>query len=1124
MKKHLIISAVALGLTACGGDQATVTPGTERDAARQGLVYAYPADNQLEVPTPAPIVLRFSSAVVDTNPESFITVRDADGNEVPYTIETGIGDGQGLVLTPEERLTPRSEYTVEIDGVTLERGAAQPRMLSFTTKGLTEGPRELVASTGQFELLRKIPDGDTLPILDFSSFRLQFNQPVDRTTVSYGSSVALEGPDGVVDAHLIVHGPYMTVDPKEDLTPGVEYTLSLSNAIQSVYTVIDEDDPSDSVDVFPGYSVSFTPLDSGSRSALTQEVSDDMTASILTGKPVNMIPMEAVLLGDDNQTQQSGFIQAELAHIPTHPDFAPLRIKRGSMLSGTDMEVLIGGQVPAGFSSGDVKIHFISDAVGYLERNPYHPVGQAPEGTRRQLRLFMDVAITAEDPRANGAVTQDLMHLELIGTAEIRDGRLTADAVSVAEPRILGSENAKSVLSFFMQSNLEDGESELSPDNSPLIAQSWSHEGRGNDSSNSIIINFTKPLDLETLHTIRLTEFFQSQPEDLEIFVYLDGSSIIIDHGGQLENSRYGSYGDEVYGYEVYFGDVKDFGGGSLQGSSMISFSNKDIVENEEWNIALFYSWEEDVVLFDFYDFADVESLLNRSPVVLMAYPGYPCAIADEFQDIENLIAGRCLGGLSEHYQSSTGNIERTPDDLLPIMGLPANRGIRIRFTSDIDPESVSLGDSFSVRMMGDNGDFSEEVKGVLEVYGAEIYFTPEIPWKEDEIYKYVISSNGDNLSAGQASCDSGFVVCGINGLPIQTQLYSVDVDENSGALIHAAADANAGGPNFEQIFYGERETKNVNFYHDYSYALEDKSEVLTSQMASSSYYDIRSSFEDEPAVDPSITQSERHPLDPHGIKPIENSVKILSASVWQHADIANGGATLNGLVTGCAYGSISEPDPFPPDIFYIEREPVDCPERQFSYLHSAISAEVTENFVPGKGLEVLIWPSHIIGTSLPMGTITANMAAVRIDSGKQLMRMRYAKEDPACIESSINTCNRNRPISGYIYENSEGNPEMSAEVDLYIDAAGLSKYLQYTEIHGLTHNMTSLPVTMNLSGEVEFLDDGRMIVNQINREDVSLHFELETSNSGVADNMGSYELIVPAGGSYLLYKSSSIK
>ena len=100
----------------------------------------------------------------------------------------------------------------------------------------------------------------------------------------------------------------------------------------------------------------------------------------------------------------------------------PLRVARGSRLVGDALEVLVGGQVPVGFNSGDVTVEMVADATGYLFPNPT----SASPNAAKNLRLFLDLSTTTDDARANGAFTQNLLHVELVGRAIVRDGVLSA--------------------------------------------------------------------------------------------------------------------------------------------------------------------------------------------------------------------------------------------------------------------------------------------------------------------------------------------------------------------------------------------------------------------------------------------------------------------------------------------------------------------------------------------------------------------------------------------------------------------------------------------------------------------------------------------------------------------------
>ena len=248
-------------------------------------LYAYPDNGQSEVPTKAPIALRFTSAVSLGNVDQSVTLCcDEGGGDLAFTSEKVPSDPRGVLITPTERLQPQTEYTVQISSLRLNGGTAKDQTLTFKTRPLQEGPKSQVVESEDFMVDRQFPDGTELePVMDFSSFRFQFTQPIDRATASYGdgNSVVLRDSEGTeVEAGLLVDGAYMTVDPTNDyLTPGETYTLELSGGLTSTYGV-----------PFAGDTIEFTPKDSSPRGEpgfLVQKITQSGT-SRLTGKAINL--------------------------------------------------------------------------------------------------------------------------------------------------------------------------------------------------------------------------------------------------------------------------------------------------------------------------------------------------------------------------------------------------------------------------------------------------------------------------------------------------------------------------------------------------------------------------------------------------------------------------------------------------------------------------------------------------------------------------------------------------------------------------------------------------------------------------------------------------------------------
>src|SRR5690606_31420754 len=269
--------------------------------------------------------------------------------------------------------------------------------------------------------------------------------------------------------------------------------------------------------------------------------------SPLTGKPVNEVPVNATLLGQDNVTQASGDVRAELGDVTVYPDVTPVRIPADTILSGTSLDVLIGGEVPAGFESGEVKMHFLSDATGYLVPNPYDTHNRAD--ALRIVRLFMDVAITTDEARANGGFTQDMLHIELIGVGEVdpQEGVLKIDAVSVVEPDVLGQEFAHGMLSFQLESYKDQLNAPAPvPDTTPLEFQSWTLGVDGQTGldktamfkpTDPIVLNFTRPLDRQSVTgKVHLYKNEGGVQTEVDSKVTVDGAAIVIEPVGPLEH------------------------------------------------------------------------------------------------------------------------------------------------------------------------------------------------------------------------------------------------------------------------------------------------------------------------------------------------------------------------------------------------------------------------------------------------------------------------------------------------------------------------------------------------------------------------------------------------------------
>ncbi|WP_370202622.1 Ig-like domain-containing protein [Alloalcanivorax venustensis] len=892
LKQSLLLLSSATLLAACGGDGGDSpvddfgsNPG---ESGAQGLLYAYPDNGQGEVPTKAPIALRFTSNVAPGNVKQNVTLCcDDAGENLDFDAERVKDEPRGVLLTPTDALAPGTEYTIEISDLRLTKGTAKNETLTFTTRTLQEGPKsEVVQDMDNFELSRTIPNGSELePVMDFSAFRFQFTQPIDRATASYGdgNSVVLRDSEGaVVEAGLLVDGAYMTVDPTDDyLTPGETYTLSLGG-LESTYG-----------ETFAGETLEFTPKDSSPRGEpgfLVQRITQSGT-SRLTGEAINQVPVNGVLLGEGaNFTQaEAERVIAELADVTQYTDVTPIRLPKGTLLEGLPIDIVrIGGTVNAGFGSGDVTMRVLSDATGYLVPNPY--TEESPDQLRI-VHLFMDVGIATENPQANGGFTQNLLHIHLVGVAEVdpNGGVLNIDATSMVEPDVLGLEYGYGLLSFQLQSYKDQNDALLAEaraameDTTPPTLQSWSlgeNTLTGDDKAqvakpgDPVILNFDQPLDPESVAgNVQL--FHNNNPMDIDY--YIDGAALVIKPKAVREETTSGtkitpvsslqlSPADNPNIYRVEIDGVANVAGDLAAGMPLI----------EEFELATIVP-DYDLMSPEVSpNFDPAQTWVDRiktshAPVILAAYPGYPCALQEEFieaggvtgllddenedigqtyRDLSNGVAGMCAGG-GQEITDGTELDNQAADDPIPVMDMPANRPIIIAFGKEIDPATVVLGETFLVERINEDEQVVGEVDGTVEISDMTLQFHPKEPWQDGELYRYTLKSSGWAICASSSGrayrviandatestpCDLGptteviadhrnfqcgvDTVCGNQGLPLRTMPLAMNAvkkisDYEEEATRHYGwrtygPSLTAGGPEMTHFFRGAAPSPHV--------------------------------------------------------------------------------------------------------------------------------------------------------------------------------------------------------------------------------------------------------------------------------------------------------------------------
>jgi len=137
-------------------------------------------------------------------------------------------------------------------------------------------------------------------------------------------------------------------------------------------------------------------------------------------------------------------------------------------------------------------------------------------------------------------------------------------------------------------------------------------------------------------------------------------------------------------------------------------------------------------------------------------------------------------------------------------------------------------------------------------------------------------------------------------------------------------------------------------------------------------------------------------------------------------------------------------------------------------------------------GVEVLIYPTQLVASSVDVyATATVGTVSSPTPTGPQIMRLRYAA-DP-----NPNVSLRDQPITGVIVQSANG-PVLQATLDAYLDAPQLNPTITEVLTVPLNHNLHSYPISIQVSGPVSFLPDGRMLATLSNVTAVPIDVHVE--------------------------------
>lgn len=1115
MKQFKTLALIpAMLLAACGGDSDTQT--IKEKTTPGAVVYSFPMDGQNDVSPKADIVLRFSHAVVDDEATLAQKIKVAvNGAAVDFNVNI-VDDGKSLKLEPATALDSGSNYSVTFaEPLAAEGGRtiATPNAvgepgIQFNTRGEFSGLAGLGNTADQFGVAWQVPaNGSEFKAMNFSTFRLAMTQPVHPEWRKKGGSIELLDKNGdTVPATVLVKGNRITVDPcvadrcgsKEDvLNAGETYTLKLSNLASLTNS---GDDNRFSAEY------SYTPRDTGPTVMLEQQAVDSnggQVASVLNRQPVNGVVLNSVLQGVTDSSQQTGSLFAELAYAPSFEanEAIPLRIPKGSVLESTSLNIKVGGKVQVldaatgnKQQTGTIKVTMLSDASGYMSPNAYTDDLSAP----RHITLFMDVSMNTVEAQPNAALSQDLMGVELRGIALVQDGVLTIDAIGMVEPNLLGQEFTDSTIAFQLKAATDvnsalDAEDDWlrdldttppqlvswmpgAEDAIPATRQSMQRPG------DPVILFFDEPLDPASIESGVTLSADNVPVENLN--TKLDGTALVINPDDGLQHGV--EYRVDVNGVTDLIGNVAAL--------SPLHFK-LDPIDNADGTVE------------------------QRPPLALTTYPGFPCETDFARMNLLEGKLGECWAITEPGHNKGSAPLEV---DLLPVSTMPEDRPITVVFSQSMDPRSFRLGKDGTLIVekvtVNDSGKpiegtigSGEIVEGRLEFNNRQVRFFPDTPWQPGEFYRYTMMSVEDDDSATCAHA-APTSVCGVNGLALKTDILE-GLDDGGGSN---------GADSMTIYFQGT-----------------EKLETVFTPLRNFPVRDTNSNFlidcEDNNNSNCLEPFAPAHPegSDADGWEAAANSTKLAvigGKATARLLDTGGSGIPLSDPAArvGCEAGTTGS------TILGRGSSHPDCPKDKFIYQSYALNTEVLGPGIydptpdqPNSGDEidgvlVNLYPTLLTTTSISVFTqleVLGLLLQEESITNTQVLRMRYAKDDPTCT----NNCARNSLIPGVIAEGDRGQPVFITSADLLIDAPDMIIPL------GGTHDLYGRPFTLDLEGDITFFDDGRMQIEQRNKNQVGEKGELLVT----ADALGiataglatiRLPLEIPIGGTYLNFISNPVK
>jgi len=689
-----------IAIAACGD------PAAPR-VVESGVVFTYPIDAQLDVPLGARVVVTFSDPVdasaiaacegTTGNVTGAFCLVGPDG-PVDATAEV-VGDGRTVQLAGVA-FAPGTTYEVYVRTALAPTATNLPAsgpLFRFTTRSTQ--PRAaratLIAVNGGPP---EAPEAFR-PMFESSTIRLVFSEPLDPRSVVLAPD-AIELVDmasgAAVPVTLLAQGIHVSLDPIADLAPGTPYQLKIG------FLVVDVGHES----VVPA-AITLVPQATGAGPPIremlrTRQPGDPGPSASQAGADRNLIAIDTSLIGKTTAAVLPSVLAAELSDPTALGGPIAFTLRRGQRLQASGLDVKLGGEVPAGLSTGTITIELLTDGGGRLYRNPYRPDAERPDNDRAPLfaDLSLDLAVYATDPAGNAVLTQTVLGVQGVGVVAATDGVLDIEAVIAIDLDLLGVARAPTNLVLEL---ITDPSAAIAADPSiPVLLASLPGATEELDVDAGIELVFDRPIDLDRARAGGIRLEHSGEPPI---------ATVIESHGAALVIRPVNPLVDGI-SYRVVLDDVADLAGNQLAATAPIDVATP------------------------------VVTTTNVPMAIASLHPGVPCALIGG----DASSPGRCAGG-------------GTGDDRYQPFLLAANEPIEIRFTQPARASSLTSapecngGGSARIAEIDAGGACVAVVAGTWIQRARALSFVPDRPWQVGTRYRLTLVSGSDINCAASEIC-----------------------------------------------------------------------------------------------------------------------------------------------------------------------------------------------------------------------------------------------------------------------------------------------------------------------------------------------------------------------------------